>query len=85
MIQITSSMMTDWHPGEIDPVRIGVYQVEKSYGVAWAHWDGSTWSNGDTQPVRTESDVARLRLLRLAHNSSAFPIKRWRGLNYDPT
>lgn len=66
---IDESELSPWHPGDVQPVRKGIYEVEYASGswpwpiTAKVEWTGRKWKHdrsGDTE------------------------IKQWRGLNYDP-
>jgi hypothetical protein len=67
---------TEWFPANVKPVRVGVYRVEKSFGVVWAHWNGKSWSHGCTQR-NVPADVAWFY-------DQAYPVIEWRGLAEKP-
>lgn len=59
--------LTAWYPAEINPERVGEYEVELLEGAVWpmpacinAEWSGKTWKN---------------------HLGKAIKIKQWRGLS----
>jgi hypothetical protein len=66
---IDESSLSDWHAGDVPPVRKGVYLVEYEIGTwpwpltAHIEWTGRRWKYDRSE--NTE-------------------IRRWRGLNYDP-
>jgi len=66
---IDESGLSDWHAGDVLPVRKGVYLVEYEIGTwpwpltAHIEWTGRRWKHD-----RSENT----------------DIRRWRGLNYDP-
>ena len=66
--------MTPWYPGDIRPVRNGVYQTkpDKNFPAttAWQHWDGYRWSAFGWTP----SHAWQLRKTR-----SQFQQPMWRG------
>ena len=68
--------LTDWIPGDIKPVRVGVY--ERSYGnalPAYCYWDGKFWGMyGPTpnQAIRWKSSIS---------GNQTLP---WRGLAEKP-
>lgn len=43
--------LTDWFPGSVKPVRVGVYQREYSYGkskgIHYCYWNGRGWGLGE--------------------------------------
>jgi hypothetical protein len=58
--------LTDWYPAEVNPARVGEYEVELLEGAEWpmpasidAKWNGKTWKN---------------------HFGKVIKIKQWRGL-----
>lgn len=67
---------TPWFPADINPVRPGVYRVEKGFGICWAHWDGRRWSHAYTQTMSPDASV-------FVHNRYAHPVFKWRGLQGD--
>jgi len=69
---------TPWFPADINPVRAGVYRVQKAaLGEGWAHWNGKTWSHGY---YRAELTAEAAITLERRHNAGAHPVLSWRGL-----
>jgi hypothetical protein len=65
-IESNDKNLTDWFPAEINPLRVGEYEVELLEGAVWpmsanidARWDGLIWRN---------------------HLDVTVKIKQWRGL-----
>lgn len=59
--------LTDWYPADVNPARVGEYEVDLLEGAVWpmparidAEWNGKTWKN---------------------HLGKVIKIKQWRGLN----
>jgi len=66
-IESNDKNLTDWIPAEINPSRVGEYEVELLGGAVWpmsanidAQWDGLTWRN---------------------HLDVTIKIKQWRGIS----
>jgi len=66
-IESNDKNLTDWFPSEINPSRVGEYEVELLGGAVWpmsanidARWDGLTWKN---------------------HLDVTIKIKQWRDLS----
>ena len=57
--KITESMMTEWYPVDVNPVRKGKYEVDLGKLVAWpfarivrAEWSGRTWKDDDGESIK---------------------------------
>ena len=63
--------VTDWFPGDVKPVRRGVYERDyRNGGIAFAMWNGRRWMyKGDT-PTEAFNETMQSR------NSNL----KWRGL-----
>lgn len=77
--QIAEIPRSPWFPGDVKPVRKGVYQtLPAGFANAWPvyqHWDGECWGAFD-------GDVARAaRFAGIRSNSQSHA---WRGLARDP-
>lgn len=67
---IDESSLSAWHPGSVKPLRKGVYEVEYEVGSwPWPLTAHIMWTGRKWQYDRSENTE----------------IKRWRGLNYDPS
>ena len=67
---IDESTLSDWHAGDVKPLRKGVYEVEYEIGTwPWPMTAHIKWTGRKWQYDRSENTE----------------IRRWRGLNYDPT
>ena len=69
--KITESMMTEWYPVDIKPMRKGEYEVDLGKLVAWpfprivrAEWTGRKWKDSEGESVKD--------------------VEAWRGLAIDP-
>ena len=75
--------LTEWYPGHIKPVRVGVY--ERDYGPTengesiFCHWNGKRWSWGGN----SVDDVQRAMSV-VKEISSGRQSLPWRGLASDP-
>ena len=66
---IDESTLSDWHAGDVKPLRKGVYEVEYEIGTwPWPMTAHIKWTGRKWQYDRSENTE----------------IRRWRGLNYDP-
>jgi len=66
-IESNYTNLTDWFPSDINPKRLGEYEVELLEGAVWpmsaftdATWNGKLWKN---------------------HTGKSVIIKKWRGLS----
>jgi hypothetical protein len=67
--------VTPWYPGDVEPVRTGVYQRSYPSGVArYSRWDGREWMFACDTPL----DAAAVDL------STGYPELPWRGLAVKP-
>jgi hypothetical protein len=67
---IDESNLSAWHAGDVKPLRKGVYEVEYEIGTwPWPMTAHIKWTSRKWQYDRSENTE----------------IRRWRGLNYDPT
>lgn len=74
---------TEFLPGDIKPVRTGVYErdfrqsrgVNRNIGIAYCYWDGKRWAIFDITPERAES---------CKHLESSCQQLPWRGLASNP-
>lgn len=80
----TKQKLTPWFPGDVKPVRIGVYEAEWDYGdgditTYFNHFDGQHWHSGwfDLTSVRPSDP-------RIGRTSGGDFPKNWRGLSSNP-
>ena len=67
---IDESTLSAWHDGDVEPIRKGVYEVEYEIGTwPWPMTAHIKWTGRKWQYDRSENTE----------------IRRWRGLNYDPS
>ena len=68
---------TDWFPGDVKPVRIGVYQQRNPDGhLGYQRWDGKFWYSWES----TIDLAARATLVV----DGSFQCDPWRGLANKP-
>jgi hypothetical protein len=66
-----TSKVTPWYPGDIKPVREGVYQRKSLYGTYYSMFKNRQWYAGVLDPNHA-NDIC---------NPSAYQSLMWRGLN----
>lgn len=66
--------VTPWFPGDVKPVRVGVYE-RALCATPWSCWDGVHWM----LPGRTPDEA-----MKHYDRPSASQEKPWRGLAADP-
>lgn len=68
--------LTDWYPGDVKPVRVGVYEREYPLsGIGcYCKWDGKMWHSGYENVDRASIEPAISNIQNLP----------WRGLSKDP-
>lgn len=65
--------LTPWYPGDVKPVRKGVYQTKVvDLGTGYQFWNGKRWSVWD----ETENWALYLKKL-----SSCYQEPKWRGVS----
>jgi len=71
------SKFTPWFPGNVKPVRVGVYQRQYNCPPTnwFCYWDGKLW--GCAEKKAKDADPAFM-------GKSFFPEKPWRGLAEKP-
>lgn len=67
--------LTDWFPGDIKPIRVGIYERRYSESINFSKWNGEYWSFG-----YYSVDLANER----GHYLSQYQNLPWRGLAEDP-
>lgn len=68
--------LTGWYPREIEPVRVGVYEVLCDlYGPIYSHWNGYRWGMRCGSVKAADS---------LGHDRALGPVDKWRGLAKKP-
>ena len=69
---------TAWFPGDVKPVRVGVYQQKDWTGrrIGYQRWDGFDWF-----AWYTDADRA---ILSLTKTDAGYQNDPWRGLASDP-
>ena len=68
---------TEWYPGDVKPVRPGVYQQRNSCGhIGYQRWDGRKWRTWFYSPEYASK--AR------SYAARGFQNDPWRGLAQDP-
>ena len=71
----TTKELTDWFPGDLKPVRKGVYE-RRSIAGRYSFWTGSRWCMGFTYMDEVSGSKAA---------SSFDQGALWRGLTSDPS
>ncbi len=66
--------VTDWFPGDVKPVRPGVYEREFAGGRLFARWAAGQWNQGWNSIAMAEKE----------HRASINLSARWRGLSANP-
>lgn len=69
--------LTPWFPGDVKPVRKGVYQRRAGFLGVYSYWNGRFWCLGDNSPFGAKDSFA------ISHASQA-QSKPWRGLATPP-
>lgn len=64
--------LTDWFPGDVKPVRVGVYQTNSH---RFQYWNGQWWGFFMPNPEAA---------LKFRSSKSASQARRWRGLASPP-
>ena len=79
MNEDTKPAVTEWFPGHIKPVRVGVYQLESGSRneIGYQLWDGKGWGFWCRSPAEAERDAGQ-------YAADDFQNDRWRGLASDP-
>lgn len=62
---------TDWFPGEVKPVHVGVYETKPDDGTTFQHWDGKQWGLCAITPNCALNGIGI---------ASAYQASKWRGL-----
>lgn len=70
--------LTEWFPGDVKPVRVGVYERSwengEKFDYPYYFWDGKQWRG---QGVSREDEMIR-------NTVSVFQNNPWRGLAKEP-
>jgi hypothetical protein len=77
-MKITDDMLTGWFPGDVKPIRRGLYIVRKFPHLDWLYWrywDGDFWRTGITY----ECGAPDTRVARGLSEASIQNVQ-WRGL-----
>jgi hypothetical protein len=72
---MTDQWTTPWFPGNVRPVRVGVYerrQPSKWCSTQYSYWDGQHWGGSHSMPSDAY-DYGR-------HSASLMQSVAWRGL-----
>jgi hypothetical protein len=77
MNEDTKPAVTEWIPGHIKPVRVGVYERDTNLG-RWSYWSGEFWATADTVSPSSAMDPEWIGL------PSGTQDAPWRGLASDP-
>lgn len=70
--------ITPWFPGDVSPVRPGVYMIDQSRSndtyaeEVFSYWDGKFWYQQDSEP--------KYAMLWVCYGPKKAPVYRWRGL-----
>ena len=81
MNYFTKKDLTPWYPGDVNPVRPGLYEV--NYGshdypsTYYQYFDGKFWYYGHTDPKTAMNRYNTDRTPR-------FYLHQWRGLKHNP-
>jgi putative component of toxin-antitoxin plasmid stabilization module len=67
--------VTQWFPGDVKPVHVGVYERDYGYGLRFWYFDGSFWRFGGTTTVQA---------CRAGHRIATEQSYPWRGLADKP-
>ena len=68
--------LTEWYPGDVKPVRVGVYQQQsgiRPVSIGYQYWDGSFWNGW----FKTAEMAFRFRRSRVSISHQNDP---WRGV-----
>jgi hypothetical protein len=63
--------LTEWYPGDIKPIRIGIYQRKRNGIVIYSFWDGKEWKAGG----ETIRDALRMKVWIAVYQDA-----EWRGV-----
>ena len=79
---MSTQQLTDWFPGDVKPVRVGVYEVQDEGGVGkFSEWNGEHWGLR-TNILRFASDWSNP--VYRGFKPTANQRLKWRGLAADP-
>lgn len=67
--------LTPWFPGDVKPVRRGVYQRLYTSGTGWAYWNGDFWGMRGVSKYFAKS---------MKDFYAPIQSHEWRGLAEDP-
>lgn len=70
------SKVTEWFPGDVKPMRVGVYETKPDNSVTYQHWDGEQWGFCAIDPLSALNGIG----LR-----SGTQDAKWRGLATRPS
>lgn len=73
---MSEEKLTPWFPGNVKPVRKGVYQRRAGFLGSYSYWNGRFWCLGDNTPLAAKDSVA------ISYASEA-QSALWRGLAQD--
>lgn len=76
--------VTPWFPGDVKPVRVGVYQTEDANlgdDRFYNYWDGKRWYYGHAEFHLADPDIS---WTGDEWKDGAKSLKRWRGLAEQP-
>jgi hypothetical protein len=77
MNEDTTPAVTDWIPGHIKPVRVGVYERQTNVG-RWSYWSGEFWATADNVSPSGAMNPGWIGI------PSGVQDAPWRGLASDP-
>lgn len=63
--------LTEWFPGDVKPVRVGVYERNALFYLNYSYWDGSVW--GQLRGTPTDAWLDRRK-------ASLWQNFEWRGV-----
>lgn len=73
---MSNEQLTPWYPGDVKPVRVGVYQTKNQIdkGAVYQRWNGLFWCLCCDTPDRAAT----------WDDQSLFQRSKWRGLAQPP-
>lgn len=66
-----ANKLTPWYPGDVKPVRVGVYERCHAHGNRFSYWDGEYWCGWAQSPQAAKENMG-------SHSFEQYTP--WRGL-----